>query len=763
MTAQSSAAKPAAFAKFGAYFTYKLKFLRSNFIFNSILALLTYPLAFGLMIPLSRAYTAMNEARNIPGADLSAFTHDEVSRWAGIAMAGIIICAICLEMLFVFTLATTVRGFRYLYDKNFVDMDYSLPINNNTRFCADTLAALFSSIVPHLAAIIIGMALMNFVDFNSLLPNESKLIPLIPQYMFVGLCSCIMLVGLTMLMLSFCGKKAEAFIYPALINIAIPLIHEMCIYIVENNTYGAYFDFNLASSLQIGVTSPLGMILASFVPYFSLNMPDILPLFWPQYGLPALAVTLIYFAAAYFIMKKRRNERVGSPYVFGVMNYIIPGVVILALVMPLATQMFSCIKNGVESIGWLIGILVSTFVLYTIMALISGKGFRKFHLTAAKWAGTAAAGMAITALLFWSNGLGAAYYVPSVNRVTSVSASVFRSGTYYYDFDDVTDAESIRAVTEAHAAIPKDGSADGNNAVYITYKMKDGSMFSRVYSLTDEYSEQFMRKTVTPELFYHNVVSVLERFAEDGVNEISEISIPSDSADADIEVKTAGLTTEIMMNAIRQDCADVDYDKAFNTRGAYTFGINAEGNCSEESGSGYVETTRSDYIELYSWMDNTIELLRQYGVPVKTQFDISEYKSAYIIKYNDDSGSNYFDVASVVGLSEGLTESYWKGSDTIEYFSYSDRYSFAKVDMSDSRFAEIIDNMTPAFSSAENGVRYELILGTWENSNEYFSDTYNPLYRVFFPTEYYGLAEELYMAYATPETLAMSGVEITPI
>ena len=41
MTAQSSAAKPAAFAKFGAYFTYKLRYLRPNLIMNSILALLS--------------------------------------------------------------------------------------------------------------------------------------------------------------------------------------------------------------------------------------------------------------------------------------------------------------------------------------------------------------------------------------------------------------------------------------------------------------------------------------------------------------------------------------------------------------------------------------------------------------------------------------------------------------------------------------------------------------------------------------------------
>lgn len=750
MTAQNSAAKPAAFAKFGAYYTYKLKFLRPNIIMNSILALLSYPLAFGLMIPLCMAsenlsHVRYEEIRNTSMAydEALRLAALEYQRWNSIASAGAVIGIICLAMLAAFTLVTTVRCFRYLYDRNYVDMDYSLPINSSTRFCADTLATLTATIVPHFLGVIIGILLENAADLEVLIPKRDDLLNLIPQYMFVGIFACIMLVGLTMLMLSFCGKKAEACIYPVLINFAIPMIHVLCIYIVESNTYGGYFDIDLTGCFQIGITSPLGMVLAAFVPLITDILPDWLPLFSPQYGIPTLLVTLAFFAAAYFIMKIRRNERVGSPYVFGAMNYVIPGIVILAVTMLLSWQMFSVVKSGDSPFGWLIIMVVFTFILYVVMDLISGTAFRKFYLTAAKWAGSVAVSVGITALLFYSNGFGAAYYVPNANNVAAVSVAVNNMNDMSFHFD-AAEAEVINATIEAHAAIPKDGSADGGKFIDITYSMKNGSTFTRQYFLSDEYIEQFLKKVVTPASFYHNVARSLEGAMDDGLSEIKYITVGETGGGGEFRIN--GLTAEQLAESLKQDCADVDYDKAFNSRGTYSFGL-------------YVEMYSTDisvnsYIEMYSWMHNTISLLGQYGVQINADFDTTPYKSAYIIKYNTEEGWEllHISIEDIVGICDGKTSS--KDGDTERDFTYFDGYSFAKVDMSDSRVTELIDNMT-ASSVGANGLKYELLLGTWEDYDDYSRFTWE-MSEIYFPEEYNDIAEALYMDYVDPKTLSVA-------
>lgn len=770
MTAQSSAAKPAAFAKFGAYFTYKLRFLRPNIILNAILALLSYPLAFGLMIPMCRAHEHLDHVRYEDIMNTSAFSSldnaqrlavQEYQKWSSIATAGVVVGCICLATLAVFTLVTTVRCLRYLYDRNYVDMDYSLPINGSTRFCADTLAVLSATIVPHFVGIILGMVLMNIANLGIVFPGREDIISIIPQYMFVGLCACVMLVGLTMLMLSFCGKKAEACIYPVLINIAIPLIHILCIFIVESNTYGGCIDYSLASSYQIGFTSPMGMVLAAFVPLMTGAIPEFLPLFTPQYGIPALIVTLAFIAGAYFLMKNRRNERVGSPYVFGAMDYVIPGIVILAVVMPLAWQMFACAKNDDSPFGWLIGTLISTFIIYIIMDLISGKAFRKFWLTAAKWAGTVAVSVGITAVLFYSNGFGAAYYVPKADDVASVSAT-FRVEGYYFDFDDVAEADAIDAVIDAHALIPKDGSADGDRYVLIKYNMKNGSMLTRDYLLTEECVIQCLRKVVTPSTLYNNIAGILEKKINDGLSKIQYLTVGLAGFDGNFS--TGGLAAETLAAAIKQDCENADFDKAFAGRGTYNFDLFAE--------MVGEDISYNVYIKMYSWMQNTIALLGQYGINIGTEFDITPYKSAYIIKYTSDDERNYRDLESIVALSEGIKsmdpsdyydipdgdEDYPSKYADTRYYSYSDSYTFAKVDINDSRVAELVDGMTAEYSGVKKN-KYELLLGTWEDFRDYNSLSWS-VHNVYFPEEYFDIAEGLYMDYVTPETLAMADEKI---
>ncbi|MGN1422704.1 MAG: hypothetical protein ACI4XA_04960 [Oscillospiraceae bacterium] len=767
MTAQSSAAKPAAFAKFGAYFTYKLRFLRPNLIMNSILSLLSYPLAFALLIPTSYAYAEYHIVELAEFGAYSANDYDSsfintakimADKWGSIAVSAIIVAMVCLFVLFVFNLVTTVRGFRYLYDKSYLDMDLSLPINMNTRFCADSLAVLSVSAVPHLLAIIVGMILMNFVKFDAFYSEWAEHSDIICQYMFVGLFSCIMLVGLTILMLSFCGKKAEAYIYPVVINIAIPLIHSLCIFIVESNTYGAVMDYSHTAGLQMGVTSPIGMLLASVFPLLNGIEFDLLPIFLPEYGIPALVITAAFFAAAYFLIKMRRSERVGEPYVFGAMNYIIPGIVTFAVALPICWQLLINIKNGDSFVGVVIGLAVSTFILYVIMELISGKAFRKFHITAAKWAATVGVSLAITSLLFFSNGFGMAYYVPSENEVARVSLQLYRSGPdsggRTFTIRDSASEDVIRLVIGIHDDIPKDGEEDivgASGNVTIDYVLKNGSTLSRSYSVPSERFNDLLGRAITPETWYDNETSTLEYCRSLGCESISSVNYPTDDGYAMTD--TPGLTTEAFLEAYRKDCEKVSAELLYSAAGQTRTDVGFVFREKVGSGSTNLDTS-TQWIWVYSWMDNTIELLREYGVEDFFPDYLKMSKSAYIVKFNGNNGYYSWSPEDIIALSEGVENGYEKeyGDSYKYYYSFCDWYSFGKADIGDSRVRELVEKGSCIYSPLTvNG--YMLLLTDAADYNEYMNNSHFSRC-IWIAEEYYDLAESVYRDYYLPESEA---------
>ena len=509
MTAQNSASK--AFYNFKPYFLYKLRYLRPLFIMNCIFALLSYPtvgMAYRFYLSAQNAYFSYADPND--HTEQLARLLAECSFSQGILIAAAVICVICLIGLFTFTLVTTLRAFRYLYNKNVVDMDYSLPINHNTRFCGDLFAVFSTSILPHIAAVLIGLVIIYTMPqaYNFSSELMQKTYSDIANCMCIGLLSCAMQISFTLLTISFCGRIAESVIYPVLLNIAVPVIHGLGAFIVGNCFYGSDFasDTYLA---DIGNTSPLGMIInaAVFGRFY--------------YVVPAI-ITVLLIAASYFLIKRRLNRRVGMSYVYKGMNLIIPGIVMLAITMPLFFEVWRCIKgfgstinyysyapSPIDAVPWAVGAIISTFILYIIMELIGGRNFRKFHLTLAKWAGTLAVCFGITSCLCLSDGMGQKYYVPAQDDVTNV---YFTIGTSYvnsvssweFAYVSTSDPYAVETAIELHSLVCKsDYSETGNtgNSFGVSYYTKNGSLVSRSYYVSDSLYNQIIDRISTPQWF----------------------------------------------------------------------------------------------------------------------------------------------------------------------------------------------------------------------------------------------------------------------
>ncbi len=772
MTAQSLTGN---FSKFGTYFLHKLRSIRSLFILNAIFALFSYPTALGLCAAWADVSLKTDKIAERYQYEYDLMHSDE--EWLrltdlsytleGLFIAALIIGVIMLILMFVMNYIVSARSFRWLYDKTVVDMDYSLPVSDDTRFFGDLLASLAATTIPHLIAIIIGSIIA------ATLPKELyEVIPvgLFEQVAYSGLFSCIMFMGSSLLIVSLCGRSAEARIYPFVLNVAVPVIHAVCMSIVLSNAYGYSTYGGIDEYMSVAYTSPLGLIAITFLAmiysYDSYNVVSIvgeekveilMPMFRAEILIPLILVTLAMFVGAYFLIKYRRAERVGSPYVYAAVKHIIPAVVMFAITSGFSWFIFNAIKESTENPsilystanhpeGYIVAWLVLTFVLYIIMELISGKGFKKFYITVGKYVVTVAASFGICAALFYSNGMGIAEYVPAADSVVRAELHIFNFNNFNGHLSsEVTDAENIEKIVEFHRDIPKNGPETDrvDYDVNITYNLKDGSIVARNYYISKERYEQALQQLTSPEQYYSslNIADVADIWFNGEDSEYyKEQHITAVAVDGMVTECT--ITMEELDEAFRKDCENVTYEKVYGT--AESEYVEFRHNRTEMYSSMSYSTFQ---LKVYDWYENVIALLESKGVSLFDQEDLSIYKTAFIIEYDVSDGDlneiNNTDVVWLMGAAKGnieealefyseqgynINDYYEKfgeeGYDQFleEYFGNSNA-SVKQLDISNDKVKQLLNMSTETISGVySSDVIYKLFLTdatTIKAANEY--------------------------------------------
>lgn len=787
MTAQNSANK-SVFYKFLPYYLNKVKYLRPQLIMSIIFSVLSYP---ALMVlgnigcVLEADYYRLGELEG--GVDYMQIqaAQDKLNTWSSFLIAEVLIGALCLAGLFVFTFVTTLRSFRYLHNKSVVDMDMSLPVDHNTRFFGDLAAVFTVNILPHLVAILLGQILLPFADFNAFdTQGDTQAIveAIMGPMAFTGLFMCVMEIAITLLLISFCGRLAEACVYPILINFAIPVIHLMTINLVESGVYGAVLypsaiSTAAGSAYPITASSPLGMMIMTLYSMMSISckgsVSDCGPIFRPEFGIPALLVTLACLAGAYFLIKYRRAERVGMPYVYKGMGLVIPGIVIFAITVPVSyfisinmrgqedtMDYYSFTQNNIP--GMIIGTIISTFILYIIMELISGRNFRKFGLSVAKWAGTLAACALICFGLNMANGFGAAYYVPNPDRVASASMSYYNSDSFgdrtasltknQFRIKGESGDDILQTIREVHDKIPKnngDGASDGKYVSFY-YVMKDGTQLERRYSVSSELFGEIRRKMVTPEGWYSSIFSLDEKELLNEGYSINNIWLNN----------TVNVGSNKLLDAIWQDCQKINVDFIENEPSwKYAdlyYDFRNEVN----------QKSMGSSMRVYDWMENTIAYLESIDIYVSAQFTGEGFYTAFILK-NVDSLAD----CELFGQSEGYSYSEMNRIMSREEYGQNDydlEFSYGRTTVSNPELNRLIEvcGSFDYYSYSSDRDTYTILLYKAYDLTDYAANYKNrdPVHLVV-PPEYNDQAEALMQSCLvqeyTPEDTATAETEST--
>lgn len=420
--------------------------------------------------------------------------------------------------------------FNYLYKKSTVDMNLSLPLTTRQRFLSEYLAGLTIYIVPAIIGGLIGTVI--------LLTGKHELMEFLKYTIYIGsvvIIGMILYYSLTVLILSCCGSLFETILSTLLINAMIPAsIYLLSYTIISNDSFG--LSSNSLFLNQIFISSPIGN--AAFIIYFfdNVNMyGNVNTNLYVHWLIPTLIFTVLIVLLSYFLYKKRKAEQVSKPYVYKFIYYAILFFVTFCIIsifkVSTGSSDYTAQTDSTPIDASFFPAVMCSSIVFFIMEIISNRGFKKFWLSILKFAGTITCIYAVLLLCHATNGFGVNKYVPLESAVDNVIIDFDNTSTYNLP---IRNKHTIHDVVSLHEKVIKEKYEDKNTShkeipeseldqrikngalatynrknISITYYLKNGSILTREYNVSDEQMEQLYASMMTgrdyAEYCYHKL------------------------------------------------------------------------------------------------------------------------------------------------------------------------------------------------------------------------------------------------------------------
>lgn len=408
--------------------------------------------------------------------------------------------------------------FNYLYKKSTVDMNLSLPLTTRQRFLSEYFAGLTIYIVPAIIGGLIGTVI--------LLTGKHELMEIVKYTIYIGsvvIIGMILYYSLTVLILSCCGSLFETILSTLLINAMIPAsIYLLSYTIISNDSFG--LSSNSLFLNQIFISSPIGN--AAFIIYFfdNVNMyGNVNTNLYVHWLIPTSIFTVLIVLLSYFLYKKRKAEQVSKPYVYKFIYYAILFFVTFCIIsifkVSTGSSDYTAQTDSTPIDASFFPAVMCSGIVFFIMEIISNRGFKKFWLSILKFAGTITCIYAVLLLCHATNGFGVNKYVPLESAVDNVIIDFDNTSTYNLP---IRNKHTIHDVVSLHEKVIKEKYEDKNtshkeipeseldqrikngalatynrNNISITYYLKNGSILTREYNVSDEQMEQLYASMIT--------------------------------------------------------------------------------------------------------------------------------------------------------------------------------------------------------------------------------------------------------------------------
>ncbi len=625
------------------YFKMDLKKNSKFFIICLALHMLSFPLLF-----LAITYDAMQ-------SDLEYLGISEFILPLAIVLTG---------AAFLVGIIIAISNYSYLHKKHESDTYMSLPLSDKQRFLTNYFSGLISYVLPFLissiftfitagisvATVTSDAARNNYFSYEPIIYNGNTIHwfeILLVAYVLVTI-GIIMFYTIAVLACTLCGSIFETIIHTVILNGAIPGMIALLTFIMFNRVPGVRFSDIMLPILS--KTSPIGAAISYFMYADVLGEEVLLLPFVVKFASWLIVFIVAYICGAYLLYKIRKAEDVAKPYVFKAYYFIIITCITFAIcsAIPIYTELM------------IIPMVIIAFVIYLAFEVITKRGFKKFGFSLLRCVGTIAGSILLVGLLNNPWGFGIGSRVPSVNSVKSVSINYMNieMNSYYWETSLYTDKDAIETVIKVHEKASvrvTDEATFGEflsnydpesyySGTVITYKLKNGTTFTRAYDFsfeerkmlvnletTDEYAENIAEYFNEEYKYYENNHYIYFRFStlfdayNFGVNEDSWWHDENEKIYF-TSVDEYNSFVKDMTKAIELDLKDRTIEQIRNPRSYY----------------GYFSIQNGNFF-VYEHDENILSVLAKYGIYNTTPerefdektVDRSVVRSMYIY-YADD-------------------------------------------------------------------------------------------------------------------------------
>lgn len=608
------------------YFLYKLRTLKVHIVLMCIFAAASYPLFsvaykdyFGTYVEYDKLIQAGYNYSSPEVCRLNDLLTDKLSTTVFIGIIGIV----ALIAMFTTGIPILVKCFGYLTKKPLADMEMSTPVTVRTRFFGSFFAGLTIYLVPHIIAAAAGLLIVGADTGVRIVDNVNESYR---RMMIYGLMMCVLFYCSTALIITVCGRIRTAVVLTVFMNFAVPAV-TICAGLISFH-YGYGLNTGLADEMveRVGWFSPLGLLIKYLAQgIFGSHVSGMI-------GLPHILLFMLYCAAfviaAYFLVKRRRHERTGKAYVYKNARHVVSATAVLAVTLIIFTAVISSLDNmmwmgvaagtvagiiAVDAVLW----LLTSFGFFCACEFAESKGEKNRKKRLALFAPFILGSAAVTFALTFTQGFGAAYYVPEADNTEWIHMSVdigdMFFGANYFDkeiysksFDEGIYGSQILdgqpdpgEITKLHRDIIAGGRGD-TGEVTISYKLKNGVSVSRKYNVSEEYLKRAFEFTELPDLR-------LWQFEGIGKSELVKVAAPGDYPDE--HIVSAEMPSGELFEAIKADCCNIDFFQAlsYNAHSA-----DDNGYFWVSYGENYGNSFTININKLFT---RTIDLLEQYGIP----------------------------------------------------------------------------------------------------------------------------------------------------
>lgn len=387
--------------------------------------------------------------------------------------------------LFAFIIALAV--FSYLYQARSANMIHALPVCRESLFITNTTSGICFIVIPHMVAFLVSI----FVCFSL----EMTQLEYLMHWLLLSTGMSLFAYALAIFTIMITGNMIAAPIFYLFINFGYIVCRTMLCWFVQLLSFG----INNTNITTGNFLSPYYFLSGYFGGLFSILFTSPSEVFSISTAYAYIgsyfAVGLILLPLAFFIYKKKHLETTGD-------------IITLPFLKPLSRWLATfCISSGVTFFGLnilmhgksfrhilpilLILITITSIIIFFLVDMFLTKGFAVFHKKRILECGTYVVIVILCIIGIDLNVFGLESRIPKKDNIASIY--VYSSYPFMADDSDfeqilILHQKLIDSKDELKDYIPKYSDSSDATTIDITYTLKNGTMFSRSYTIPlDDY------------------------------------------------------------------------------------------------------------------------------------------------------------------------------------------------------------------------------------------------------------------------------------